>query len=376
MMKRNILAVAVSALLTAGAVNAAEVYNKDGNKLDLYGKVTARHRFSDNNSQNGDKSYARLGFKGEAQINSDLIGYGRYEAELAGNQTESSDANTRYAFAGLKITDFGSIDYGRNMGIAYDSLAYTDVLPEWGSDQSNSGNFLTGRSTGVLTYRNKDFFGLVDGMNFGLQYQSKNSSDTLNKRNGIDIQNGDGWGTSLEYNSPVGVSIVGNYAAINRTKKQNTQDDLLNTSGHGKKAEAWGTGLKYDANNIYVAAVYSELRNASYVEGISNGVASKKTLLRGFADKTEIFEAVAQYNFDFGLKPSLGYVQAKAKGTDAARNVSTSQYITKYVSLGATYVFNKKFSVYSEYDINLIKSDNALGVNGDDKVAVGVTYKF
>ncbi|MFZ4360066.1 hypothetical protein [Citrobacter freundii complex sp. 2024EL-00748] len=34
MMKRNILAVVIPALLVAGAANAAEVYNKDGNKLD------------------------------------------------------------------------------------------------------------------------------------------------------------------------------------------------------------------------------------------------------------------------------------------------------------------------------------------------------
>ncbi|MFB6434719.1 MAG: porin [Candidatus Malihini olakiniferum] len=375
MMKRNILAVVIPALLATGAVNAAEVYNKDGNKLDLYGKVTAKHRFSDNNSQDNNKSYARLGFKGETQINSDLIGYGHYEAEFAGNQPEGSAVNTRSAFAGLKITDVGSIDYGRNMGIAYDSLVYTKVLPEWGGDQFHSGNFLTGRSTGVLTYRNKNFFGLVDGMNFGLQYQGKNSRDTLNKRNGISTQNGEGWGTSLEYNTPIGVSVIGNYAAINRTKEQNTYNATSNISGQGKKAEAWGTAMKYDANNIYVAAVYSELRNASYAEGIPNSLAPN-TPLTGFADKTEIFEVVAQYNFNSGLTPSLGYVQAKAKGTDTVRNESTSGYMSKYMSLGATYVFNKNFSVYSEYDINLIKSDNALGVNDDDKVAVGITYQF
>ncbi len=50
MMKRNILAVVIPALLVAGAANAAEIYNKDGNKLDLYGKVDARHQFSDDSS--------------------------------------------------------------------------------------------------------------------------------------------------------------------------------------------------------------------------------------------------------------------------------------------------------------------------------------
>ncbi|MBZ6951032.1 phosphoporin PhoE, partial [Klebsiella grimontii] len=45
-MKLKLLTVAVSTLLAAGTVQAAEVYNKDGNKLDLYGKVTGLHYFS------------------------------------------------------------------------------------------------------------------------------------------------------------------------------------------------------------------------------------------------------------------------------------------------------------------------------------------
>lgn len=39
MMKRNILAVVIPALLVAGAANAAEIYNKNSNKLDFYGKA-------------------------------------------------------------------------------------------------------------------------------------------------------------------------------------------------------------------------------------------------------------------------------------------------------------------------------------------------
>ena len=56
MMKRNILAVVIPALLAAGAANAAEVYNKDGNKLDLYGKVDGLHYFSDDKGSDGDQS--------------------------------------------------------------------------------------------------------------------------------------------------------------------------------------------------------------------------------------------------------------------------------------------------------------------------------
>lgn len=40
-MKRKVLALMVPALLMASAANAAEIYNKNGNKLDPTGKLTA-----------------------------------------------------------------------------------------------------------------------------------------------------------------------------------------------------------------------------------------------------------------------------------------------------------------------------------------------
>lgn len=354
MMKRNILAVVIPVLLAAGAANAAEVYNKDGNKLDLYGRVHAMHYFSDNDGNDGDKTYARLGFKGETQITSDLTGYGRFEYEFKGNNAEGEQRGdkTRLAFAGLKFGEFGSLDYGRNLGIAYDGISYTDVLPEFGGDSGYTDN-LTQRVGGVATYRNTDFFGLVDGLNFGLQYQGKNDANASSRAD-LDKQNGDGWGTSLEYTSDIGVAAVASYAKYNRTARQAVDNK-------GQDADAWATGLKYDANNVYLAATYGQYRNLTYIDGTY-----------GFADKTKVFEAVAQYNFDFGLTPSLAYVSAKGKDD----SVGTNDYVTKYVSVAATYAFNKNMLTFVEYQINLIKDDNTYGINDDDTVAVGLSYQF
>ncbi len=54
--------------------------------------------------------------------------------------------------------------------------SYTDMLPEFGGDTlyQDNDNFMTGRSNGLATYRNSNFFGLVDGLNFAVQYQGKN----------------------------------------------------------------------------------------------------------------------------------------------------------------------------------------------------------
>ncbi|EMN3919257.1 TPA: porin OmpF [Citrobacter amalonaticus] len=359
MMKRNILAVVIPALLVAGAANAAEIYNKDGNKLDLYGKTVGLHYFSDNKDNDGDKTYARLGFKGETQINDQLTGYGQWEYQFQGNRSEGGDDaqkgnKTRLAFAGLKFGDAGSFDYGRNYGIVYDALGYTDMLPEFGGDTAYSDNFFVGRVGGVATYRNSNFFGLVDGLNFGVQYLGKNERD-----GNVSRSNGDGVGGSVSYEMN-GFGIVGAYGAADRTNAQEGQ-----FYGDGKKAEQWATGVKYDANNIYLAANYGETRNATH---FTNALTEES----GFANKTQDFFIVAQYQFDFGLRPSISYNKSKAKDVEGVG----SEDLVNYVEVGATYYFNKNMSTYVDYQINQIDSDNKLGVNSDDTVAVGIVYQF
>ncbi len=161
----------------------------------------------------------------------------------------------------------------------------------------------------------------------------------------------------LEYE---GFGIVGAYGAADRTNLQ--EESPL---GKGKKAEQWATGLKYDANNIYLAANYGETRNAT-------PITNKFTNTSGFANKTQDVLLVAQYQFDFGLRPSIAYTKSKAKDVDGIGDVD----LVNYFEVGATYYFNKNMSTYVDYIINQIDSDNKLGVGSDDTVAVGIVYQF
>ena len=45
-MKKSTLALVVMGVVASTSVHAAEVYNKNGNKLDVYGKVKAMHYLS------------------------------------------------------------------------------------------------------------------------------------------------------------------------------------------------------------------------------------------------------------------------------------------------------------------------------------------
>ncbi len=376
MMKRNILAVVIPALLAAGAANAAEIYNKDGNKLDLYGKVDARHQFSDNKGQDGDETYVRFGFKGETQITSQLTGYGQWEYNVQANHAESQGDKgnkTRLGFAGLKFAEFGSLDYGRNYGVIYDVNAWTDMLPVFGGDSiSNSDNYMTGRSTGLATYRNTNFFGLVDGLNFALQYQGKNedgrngtttdATGTITTYDNLKDQNGDGFGISSTYDIGYGVNFGAGFSSSNRTDQQKRF-----STAPGEKAQAWNVGAKYDANNVYLAVMYAETQNMTPYGDANDTI----------ANKTRDIEITAQYQFDFGLRPSLGYVQSKGKDLDDA--AGDNHDLLKYVSVGTYYAFNKNMTTYVDYKINLLDEDTFTrtnGLNTDDVVGVGLVYQF
>ncbi|AMG91190.1 MULTISPECIES: porin OmpC [Citrobacter] len=376
-MKVKVLSLLVPALLVAGAANAAEIYNKDGNKLDLFGKVDGLHYFSDDKSADGDQTYMRIGFKGETQVNDQITGYGQWEYQIQGNAPESENNSwTRVAFAGLKFGDAGSFDYGRNYGVVYDVTSWTDVLPEFGGDTYGSDNFMQQRGNGFATYRNADFFGLVDGLNFALQYQGKNGSPSGEGADGLAYtgvtnngrealrQNGDGVGGSVTYDIGEGFGLGAAVSSSKRTDEQNKAAYL----GNGDRAETYTGGLKYDANNVYLAAQYTQTYNATRVGG------------EGWANKAQNFEVVAQYQFDFGLRPSVAYLQSKGKnlGTLNGRNYDDEDLL-KYVDVGATYYFNKNMSTYVDYKINLL-DDNSFtrdaGISTDDIVALGLVYQF
>ncbi|WP_446469452.1 porin [Xenorhabdus stockiae] len=378
-MKRNILAVVIPTLLVAGTANAAEIFNKDGNKLDLYGKVDVRHLVADNRSnEDGDDSYARIGIKGETQISDQLTGFGRWEYNMKANgaEAEGGKTATRLAFAGLKFANYGSLDYGRNYGVNYDINAWTDVLPIFGGDSmAKTDNYMTGRATGLLTYRNTDFFGLVDGLNFALQYQGQNSAERTKNGEKRDAKtaNGDGYGLAATYDVGYGVNVGASYA---NSTRGNTEWN--NANAHGKRAEAWNIGAKYDANNVYLAAMYGETRN------MTPGSAFTKhgNLEDSIANKTQNVELVAQYLFaDYGLKPSLAYVQSKGKDLNRNHHNADEGFnadLVKYVSVGTYYYFNKNLSTYVDYKINLLDKNDSGDANPNARnvFGVGLTYQF
>ena len=93
------------------------------------------------------------------------------------------------------------------------------------------------------------------------------------------------------------------------------------------------------------------------------------------ANKAQNFEVVAQYQFDFGLRPSIAYLKSKGKDIGSYGD----QDLVEYVDVGASYYFNKNMSTYVDYKINLVDENDftrAAGIGTDDIVALGLVYQF
>ncbi len=104
-------------------------------------------------------------------------------------------------------------------------------------------------------------------------------------------------------------------ALVSRTLTPNvpTSRNSVPALGRGDNAETYTGGLKYDANNIYLASQYTQTYNATRAGSL------------GFANKAQNFEVVAQYQFDFGLPSVCGFTcSLKVRIWSAATATRTS----------------------------------------------------
>lgn len=353
--------------------DAAQLYNKNGNRLSIDASLKVRHYFSDDSAYNGDQSKIKFTLKGETRVNDIITGYTRWEYNIKANQSEDNAGKasaTRIGYAGVSFGEYGSFDYGRNYGILNDINGWTGApVPVFGGQSYDSvDNFMTYRTNNVATYRNRDLFNLIDGLDIGFQVQGKNDgwndpenqmSPKTNNPRRVAKQNGTGVGVSAVYNFENGISFGASYANSERTDEQR-QDRL------GKKADGWNAGVKYDANDIYLAAMYADVRNMHYI-----GKAD------GFAPKTQAVEFLAQYQFKWGLRPSIAYLQGVGKNLNS--QYGNEKDMTKYIDLAATYDLNKNMSLMLEYKLNLLNQSEftkANHISTDDILVTMLNYRF
>ncbi|CAL4043316.1 porin [Buchnera aphidicola] len=365
MIKRMSLLIMIPIILMISTVNAAEIYNKNGNKLKVYGGMNQKHQFlnlskTTTKKFNKDPNEYMLGFLGETKINDKWVGYGCLEYRGQGFIAENNHVNTMgLGLIGIKFGKWSSLDYGRNHGVIYEAKSLTNRHSFINTSNMFKENdvFLMDRASDVVTYRNYNFFGLSNSVTTSLQYQEKH------KNNNSMRENGSGWGSSIKYKNKKGITAVASWFSENRTSRQITD-------GQGDSADAYGVGLKYEKNNIYMAAFYGEGRNITPYAKFTK-----------FSSQSGNLEFFGEYDFNCGLSSSLAYSESFGNNMKSINSIlfGKKRIFNKQVNISSHYNFNKKIYTYIDYKFNFSKNNNDGNIAdqfNDNVLSAGMVYKF
>lgn len=124
-MKKTLLATAiVGALGASAAAQAATVYDQDGTKLDIYGRIAmgiagGGPEFNSAGNEIDDGAefvdvYSRLGLRMSHEVSRDLTAFGRLEWRFSGDErnTDQGFNEIRQSYIGLQSDQFGTFQAG------------------------------------------------------------------------------------------------------------------------------------------------------------------------------------------------------------------------------------------------------------------------
>lgn len=345
-MNKTLIALAVSAAAVATGANAAEIYNQDGNSIEMGGRAEARLALKDGKAT--DNSRVRLNFLGTAQITDSLYGVGFYEGEFTTNEDGkgtddgSSDLTNRYLYGGIGGT-FGEVTYGKNDGALGVITDFTDIMAYHG----NSAAYkiaIADRSDNMISYK-----GQFADLGVKASYRFADDTTTSTSTSSTD-NDADGYSLSAIYAiGETGVKLGAGYADGNQT-------DVEGFTGTVERSQ-YMLAASYAINDLYFAG--------TFVDGEDQA--------KGSSTKTDNtgYELAAAYTMGQTVfTTSYNYLENKTGSTkeDAADNIA----------IDATYYFKPNFRGYVSYNFNLLDDDKSYisKADAEDELALGLRYDF
>ncbi|WP_105896483.1 porin [Haemophilus influenzae] len=323
-MKKTLAALIVGAF-AASAANAAVVYNNEGTKVELGGRLSVIAEQSTSTVDNQKHQHgalrnqgSRFHIKATHNLGDGFYAQGYLETRLVTDGSENNsdnfgDIKTKYAYVALGNKAFGEVKLGRAKTIA-DSITSAEDK-EYGV-LKNSKYIPTSGNTIGYTYKGVDGLdGLVLGANYLLAQDRENA------------------GTSKQPNNKAGEVAI------------------------GKVSNGIQVGAKYDANNIVARIAYGRT-NYKY-----DNADDKKQQLNGVL-------ATLGYRFsDLGLLVSLDSGYAKTKNYKAKHE---KRY---FVSPGFQYELMEDTNVYGNFKYERTSVDQGKKTR-EHAVLFGVDHKL
>ncbi len=343
-MKKTILAVVTSSLFAASA-NAAVVFDKDGQQVDVYGRVQyeAGQLWNDDETGTADNfggdGLARLGVNGKwATGYNDVALISKLEWELSSENDddgESDQITTRYAWLGADFANGVQATVGR-VESPYAALA--DLTDTYNTYSGLVEYQLDGASrwddSAKVTYA-------ADGWDL----RAAVSFDDEAKANDTDIN------TKVQNRYAAAAGYTFQIDEVSSLKPVLAyQSETGKIAGEDYTNEQYAAGLGYTYDAFYLASTYGQ---ANYE--------AKDTAILADDEKDTIWAVTASYKVlpEWTLLAGYGLVDGHNYDVETA----------KYYVLGTQYDITAKAKAYAEYRIDEVAGE-------DDNYAVGLQYNF
>ena len=283
-MKKTLLATAIAgALGVSAAAQAATVYDQDGTKMDIYGRISmgiaggGPETNDDGQAIRNDAdfvdAFSRLGLRLSHEVTSDLTAFGhlewRFNADGGGNADERSGRfsgfkETRQSYLGLRSNTWGTVQAGNfdSMYNQFVSLPF-DVYIDQGLEFQGHPFQSRGDSVAYMTPNLEGFSVALQAKHYSERGELDNAEsegttvagqgalkyeiDNLRLALGVvdDVEEGGG-NDELLYGATVSYEFIPGFSGRLGYEYQSQNEDLAvgDQEGH----ETWGVGMSYAVN--------------------------------------------------------------------------------------------------------------------------------
>lgn len=211
-MKKTLLATAIAGAVVASGAQAATLYDQDGTKLDLYGRISlgisgggdktetrsdgaggTETTYKTNGSEFRDV-YSRFGLRGSQRVTSDLTAFGNFELRPNLDEVNRDGQQVRNSYLGLRSNSFGTIQAGNFDSFYLDTVsAPFDVYIDQGLEFTDGDHRARGDSLGYISPELSGFQVYLMGKHYSGNGQEAGSSGSnsskINTAGGVVYEN-------------------------------------------------------------------------------------------------------------------------------------------------------------------------------------------
>ncbi|BBA85290.1 outer membrane protein C [endosymbiont of Sipalinus gigas] len=323
----------------------------------------------------------------KTNIYKNIYGFCYIKHDICINDIDSKNIKynkTRLSYLGLKHNKIGSLSFGRNYGVLYKPLEYTNTLNyPMLIESCISDNFLSDKASNLITYNT---FSLIKNLNLIFQFQFKNLEYTSNPKiesnRTIRESNDIGIGLGAEYSFKNFLKLAAGYNRSLRTYQQ-----IFSTNNKCDIAEGFSLAYEIKKKNVSLSSSYVKKYNMIPYGNLNvKSFFSDDELLKntdenfGFLSEYDNTQFTLKYTSDIGIVPSISVY--KITGIKYLTN-NLKEDIENSINFGIKYIINNNLNAFLDFKVVLksYKRDsyntlNYLYKNTNNIIFLGLNYKF